>query len=111
MIYAVDFDGTLCKDDYPEIGEPNTGVIDFVKAEQARGAKVILWTCRCGADLAAAIEWCSDHGLAFDAINDNLPEHVAIYNNNCRKVYADRYIDDKALSINLFFPFESGKPI
>lgn len=101
MIYAVDFDGTLCIDQYPQIGEPRPSVIAFVKAERARGAKLILWTCRCGADLSAALEWCAERGLTFDAVNENLPEHIAKYNNDCRKVYADRYIDDRSIFIDL----------
>ena len=100
MIYAVDFDGTLCIDQYPEIGEPRPGVIDFIKAERARGAKLILWTCRCGSYLPAALEWCTERGLMFDAVNENLPEHTAKYNNDCRKVYADRYIDDRNILID-----------
>ncbi len=95
MIYAVDFDGTLCVDRYPEIGAPRPGVIDFIKSERARGSKLILWTCRIGARLEEAVEWCRGQGLEFDAINDNLPENVAQYSNNPRKIYADRYIDDR----------------
>lgn len=100
MIYAVDFDGTLCVDKYPEIGDPRPGVIDFVKSEQSRGAKLILWTCRCGEWLDAAVEWCREQGLTFDAVNENLPEHIALYDNDCRKVYADRYIDDRNILID-----------
>lgn len=101
MIYAVDLDGTLCVDRYPEIGEPRPGVIDFVKSEQARGAKLILWTCRCGEYLDAAVEWSREQGLTFDVVNENLPEHIALYDNDCRKVYADRYIDDRNILIDL----------
>jgi len=101
VIYAVDFDGTLCIDKYPGIGEPRTAVIEFLKASKRSGAKLILWTCRCGAHLEAAVKWCEEQGLTFDAVNANLPEHIALYNNDCRKVYADRYIDDKNLSLDL----------
>ena len=33
----------------------------------------------------------------FDAVNENLPERIALYNNDCRKIGADYYIDDKNL--------------
>lgn len=101
MIYAIDFDGTLCVDRYPEIGEPRPGIIEFVKAAQRGGDRFILWTCRSGSDLAAAVAWCAGQGLEFDAVNDNLPENIARHGNNCRKVYADRYIDDRNLLIDL----------
>ena len=37
-----------------------------------------------------------EHGLEFDAVNENLPEMIEWYGNDCRKVFADVYIDDKA---------------
>jgi hydroxymethylpyrimidine pyrophosphatase-like HAD family hydrolase len=45
-IIAVDFDGCLVTNKWPKIGEPIAETIDALKAEQANGAKVILWTCR-----------------------------------------------------------------
>lgn len=101
MIYAIDFDGTLCLDEFPNIGAPHPDVLEFAKRVRRAGDRLILWTCRSGDDLTAAVEWCKDHGLEFDAVNDNLPEHIAQYGNNCRKVYADRYIDDHALEIDM----------
>lgn len=95
MIYAVDFDGTLCEDKFPYIGLPRPAVIGFLKALKADGHKLILWTCRSGTDLDAAVAWCDGHGLTFDAVNDNLPENIARHGNNCRKVFADFYIDDR----------------
>lgn len=96
-VYAIDFDGTLCENAFPEIGVPKPAAIKFVKAAQAAGCKVILWTCRAGDRLREAVEWCADQGLIFDAINDNLPEMVEKYGINCRKVCADCYIDDKSM--------------
>lgn len=46
--YAVDFDGTLCENAYPEIGAPNLPLIDKLISRRRLGAKVILWTCREG---------------------------------------------------------------
>ena len=39
--------------------------------------------------------WSAAQGLTFDAVNDNLPDMIAPYGNNCRKVFADGYIDDR----------------
>lgn len=96
MVYAVDFDGTLCENAFPEIGAPRVAVINFVKAVKAAGDKVILWTCRVDARLDAALAWCAKQGITFDAVNDNLPEFIKNYGTNCRKVCADAYIDDRA---------------
>ena len=95
MIYAVDFDGTLCTNEFPDIGTPCHTMIDFIKRRRADGDKIILWTCRSDQNLTSAITWCRALGLEFDAVNDNLPENIACYNNNSRKVNADFYIDDR----------------
>lgn len=98
-IIAVDFDGTLCVGDrWPNIGEPNTPLINYILERQKQGAKLILWTCRAGDSLTAAIEWSAQQGIIFDAVNDNIPETLEWYTDapNCRKIYADEYIDDKA---------------
>jgi uncharacterized HAD superfamily protein len=95
MIVAVDFDGTLCEDKFPEIGVPYHSIIDALLRAQERGAKLILWTCRKGEFLNAAVDWCGARGLHFDAINANLPESIERYGGDTRKVCADFYIDDK----------------
>lgn len=43
---AVDFDGTLCTNAFPEIGEPNPVVIGYVRKLAAEGSKIILYTSR-----------------------------------------------------------------
>ena len=60
---------------------------------------MILWTCREGEQLKAAVMWCLNHGLKFDAINDNLEENKKRYGNNCRKVCATEYWDDKSVLV------------
>ena len=95
--FAVDFDGTLCENAWPFIGEPHYDMIEWVKKLQSHGHKIILWTCRCKMDLVNAIVWCADYGLFFDAINDNLESHKKKYKNDSRKIFADYYVDDKAI--------------
>jgi hypothetical protein len=99
-IIAVDFDGTLCYSNWPELGAPNTMLIDYLLQEKAAGNKLILWTCRAGKALTDATEWCCEQGLTFDAVNDNLPEIVELYGNNSRKITCDLYIDDKSAFID-----------
>ena len=67
---AIDFDGCLCTDTFPAIGEPNWAVINRAKAEQRRGAGLILWTCREGQLLQEAVEACQSWGLTFDSVNE-----------------------------------------
>ena len=93
---AIDFDGCLCQNKYPEIGEPNWCVIYLAKAYQAEGAALILWTCREGELLHAAVEACESWGLTFDAVNENLSSWKEAYGNDPRKIGANEYWDDKA---------------
>ncbi|RDU22193.1 Cof-type HAD-IIB family hydrolase [Anaerosacchariphilus polymeriproducens] len=98
-IYAVDFDGTLCFSSWPELGEPNEELIEFLKEEKKKGAAVILWTCRVKELLKAAVEWCERWGLTFDAVNENLPEVLETFGGDSRKIFATAYIDDKNRSL------------
>ena len=95
-IIAVDFDGTLCENAWPGIGEARNGVIDYVLAQKDTGAKIILWTNRNGERLDEALRWCAERGLEFDAVNENLPEVIQMFGRDTRKVYADEYWDDKS---------------
>ena len=95
-IIAVDFDGTLCENAWPEIGEAKWNTIQALIAAQAAGARLILWTNRVGARLREAVVWAQARELEFDAVNENLPEIKAAFTTDCRKVYADIYLDDKA---------------
>lgn len=96
-IIAVDFDGTLCHNEWPDIGKPFHEVIDYVLNEQKNGAKLILWTNRDGEQLENAINWCSSHGITFDAVNENLPEIIEVFGGDTRKIFANEYLDDRSV--------------
>lgn len=97
-IIAVDFDGTLCEDKFPEIGEPNNLLIAFIQRFHSLGVKIILWTCRNGSALEEAVSWCKENGVPLDAVNENLPEVKEKYGGDTRKVFADLYLDDKNIT-------------
>lgn len=100
MIIAVDFDGVLAAaGKWPATGEPNKVLMKWLADLKAAGNKIILWTCRDGETLETAVSLCREHGLEFDAVNDNVPEIVELYGHNSRKVTADFYIDDKAVCV------------
>lgn len=95
-IIAVDFDGTLCTNAWPNIGEPIEPVIEYVKRRQKAGAKLILWTNRVDKPLEEAVAWCAEHGIVLSAVNDNLADIVEAFGSNCRKIFANEYLDDRA---------------
>lgn len=94
---AIDFDGCLCTEAFPAVGQPNWPVIEKAKQEQQSGAGLILWTVREGPLLQAALDACREWGLEFDAVNESLPDWIEAYNNRPRKVGASEYWDDKAV--------------
>lgn len=99
-IIAVDFDDTLFAQKWPGYGEPIWPVINRVKEEQAAGTCIILWTCRKGASEAAAVEACKSVGIVPDYVNENHPIILDEWDGeNTRKIFADEYWDDKAVSV------------
>lgn len=101
MIIAVDFDGVLCENKFPEIGPPQYDVISAVREMMDRGHEVVLWTSRNGQELEDAVKWCHDRGLHFCAVNEPAPSNAeayeGVYQVPTRKIYADVYIDDHNL--------------
>ena len=113
-VIAVDFDGCLCENKWSEIGAENRAAINELRRRKADGDKIILWTCRVGKQLDDAVLWCLNRGIRFDAINENLQENKEKFGNDCRKVFAHEYWDDKAVYVSakdpdiaIRFPFES----
>ena len=100
LFYGIDFDGTLCENDFPNIGEPKQTIINYIKRLKECGHYIGLWTCREGKILDEAVEWCKEHGIVFDTINANLPERIEKWGCDCRKVGYDYVIDDKNLLID-----------
>lgn len=102
---AVDFDGTICYQKFPNIGAPKPGVREALAAIRRMGYKVIIWTCRAchwdydvyGGDpnqpvldrqiVKDMIAWLDQNGIEYDEIDDG----------SRGKPSADYYIDDKAI--------------
>lgn len=96
LIAAVDFDGLLVKNEFPEIGEIRQPMFNAVKLLQKNGWKIILWSCRTGDMLKDAVEFCVQHGLVPDAVNENLKEVQEYFGGDTRKVFANMYLDDRS---------------
>ena len=70
-----------------ESGEPNEALMNWLSDLRAGGHKVILWTCRVGEALESAVAQCREHGLEFDAVNDNIPEIIELYGVNLSLIH------------------------
>ena len=108
-IIAVDFDGTLCTNKWPEIGDPNFPLIEYLKKQQNLGNKVILWTCRTENLLVDAVAWCASYGLYFNEVNRNVSEVITKMDGDSRKIFAHEYIDDRAVSLDKFKEHADGR--
>lgn len=94
LIIAVDFDGTIVTDAYPQIGKPQLFAFETLKRLQNDGHRLILWTYRCGNKLDEAVAFCKENGMEFYAVNNSFPSED--YNGKeSRKIAADLFIDDR----------------
>lgn len=94
LIIAVDFDGTIVEDAYPQIGSPKIFAFETLKELNKDGHRLILWTYRYGRKLDEAVEFCSKNGVEFYAVNKNYPEEN-FEGKVSRKINADIFIDDR----------------
>lgn len=101
---AVDFDGTIVKHEYPEIGPLVPGALRVLhRLQRVPGVTLLLWTMRSDkkeqrACLQEAGIFCLQHELAFKHINDD--PHQRVWTDS-PKLYAAYYIDDAAVGCPL----------
>ncbi|GGG35108.1 hypothetical protein GCM10011344_39870 [Dokdonia pacifica] len=91
---AVDFDGTIVSNAYPDIGKPLLFAFDTLKKLQNEGHLLILWTYRSGEKLDEAVNFCKKNGITFYAVNKSYPEEE-MSTKISRKINADLFIDDR----------------
>jgi hydroxymethylpyrimidine pyrophosphatase-like HAD family hydrolase len=94
MKIAIDFDGTIVEDAYPEIGKPMLFAFETLKELQKQKHQLILWTYRSGNELEEAVEYCKKYGIEFYAINQSYPEEI-FDTGISRKIHAHVFIDDR----------------
>lgn len=44
---AVDFDGTLCYSKWPELGQPNQALIEYLQEWKCKGIEPVMGLCLC----------------------------------------------------------------
>lgn len=100
-LIVVDFDGTIVKHEFPEIGEPMPKAFEVMKKLQKAGYGLILNTCRENDKkrnyLDEAVDFCKENGIIFRSVNENLLEDDFREGKLRRKVYGHYYIDDRNL--------------
>jgi hypothetical protein len=119
-IVAVDFDGTLCEDRFPEIGPARLFVVGAVRALHNLGWRVIIHTCRANGAFSSGeiagdrlhrcmemLRWLRDEGVPYDQVwglridhPDGLDFAFVFDHEQTGKPGADVYLDDKAINVN-----------
>lgn len=97
LYIAIDFDGTIVEDVYPTIGPLKPNVAEIMRQIKADGHQIIINTCRTGSQQESAAKFLNDNHIPFDVINANHPDLIERFGNDCRKLGADIYIDDKCI--------------
>ncbi|UZH55895.1 hydrolase [Salinimicrobium tongyeongense] len=98
LTIAVDFDGTLVENRYPEIGKPILFAFETLQKLQQEGHQIILWTYRSGVKLQEAVDFCKSKGIRFYAVNRSYPEEEFEEGHMSRKILADLFIDDRNIN-------------
>lgn len=96
MKIAIDFDGTIVEDAYPDIGKPMLFAFETMKELQRQRHQLILWTYRSGTELEEAVEFCRENGVEFYAVNQSYPEEQFDVESS-RKIHAHVFIDDRII--------------
>lgn len=98
MTIAVDFDGTIVEDKYPQIGKERPFAVATLKQLMKDGHYLILWTVRKGERLEEAVKWCEDRGIRFFAVNKDYADDELDQLHHSRKIKADLFIDDRSVT-------------
>ena len=108
MYIVIDFDGTCCTHEFPEIGR-DIGAIAVLQELIDNGHKLILFTMRDNnpsssrMHLAEAVEWLQSHGIVLHGVQKNPTQHKWT---SSPKAYGQIIIDDAALGCPLVVPVD-----
>lgn len=99
VIY-VDFDGTLCRFAYPQLGPPLPGARRFMRELVKRGYRPIILTSRCSPEIytpeeraesvAVIARWLNRHDIPYDSIDSG----------DNGKPVGLAYVDDRGVAFN-----------
>ncbi len=89
---AVDLDGTLAENTFPEIGDPMPGAAETMAEFHRAGYRIIVFSVR--GDVEQIEDWLHLNGIPFDHINEN-PDQPP---DSSGKVYAHAYLDDRGIT-------------
>lgn len=105
-IIAIDFDGTIVKHAYPDIGEAVDKALQTIRRLRRDGNQIILHTMRSGDKLEEAVSFLKNAGIDLYGVNEN-PRQGSW--TSSPKPYAHLYIDDASAGCPVIEP-EDARP-
>jgi len=93
---ALEFDGVIVENDYPQMGKPNEEAISVLTELIENGYKLILNTKRYGPSLSEAIRYCNQNNILFYSVGNN-----ELKENESNKLNATLYIETGCVGIPL----------
>jgi len=74
IILALDFDGSIVDDAFPDIGALKSGAKKIINKLHDEGYYIIIWTCRyTDKEIHSMLRFLSDNKISYDAVNENYP--------------------------------------
>lgn len=93
---CIDLDGTLARKQVPfdpkTIGRPRRKFVRLARLLKEKGCRVVVWTVR--GDGRLVKRWLRRHRVPYDFVNENPDQPPG----SSGKLYADVYVDDKAVN-------------
>lgn len=99
-VVYVDFDGTLCRFSYPDMGPPLPGARRFMKALISRGLKPVILTSRMSAEVYTEEErQATANKIGRWLTRHNVPYHAIDTGNNGKPIGL-AYVDDRGVNFD-----------
>lgn len=92
LVFAVDFDGTVVTNAYPNMGRP-IGAAPVLRKLVENGHRLILYTVRAGKPLQDAIDWYRNNEIELYGVNHN-PGQLT-WAPDSKKIFFDLCLDDR----------------
>jgi len=90
MVYVVDIDGTLCKEEERwweyDKAEPYTDAIKKINELFNKGHKIIIYTSRYGKDIGVTKEWLDKHKVRYHTLAMDKPRGDVYIDNSAKRV-------------------------
>ena len=105
----IDFDGTLCEFNYPKLGPPRDGALDFFKWLIECGLRPVVWSSRLSLDNGSLYEMHVQRWAIIRWLKDNDFPQCEVDDGRVGKRLALAYVDDRGVAADSGTPWHAVK--